>query len=180
VDISKAELAIEKAGVGLQKYLNIMSMLNNVDVSEDLEFQTKYNGFYRMRQRKAEFYEEYYNYLEANKSKRVSFDEVLTHFYNKFNRIEASFCSKLAATIDTNLPIWDVFVPQKLGLKKLPQYCKDRLEKTIGLYTNMQKWYSNFMATGDGKNIIAMFNRKYPDVAVSDIKKVDLALWQMR
>lgn len=76
MDLSKVELAIEKAGTGLEKYLYIMSMLNHVDVSRDLEFRTKYNGFYRMRQRKAEFYKEYFKYLESNKNKRLSFNEV--------------------------------------------------------------------------------------------------------
>ncbi len=180
MDLSKIELAIDKAGTGLEKYLSIMQLLNNVDVSKDMEFQKRYNGFYRMRQRKAEFYEEYFNYLESNKNNRVSFKEVLTHFYNKFSRIEASFSSKLAATIDTRLPVWDTFVLQNLGLKKPPQYCKDRLKRTIELYADIQQWYSDFMATSEGKNIIEMFNRKYPGIVVSDIKKVDFVLWQMR
>lgn len=104
----------------------------------------------------------------------------MTHFYNKFGRIEASFSSKLAATIDTKLPVWDTFVLQNLGLKKPPQYCKDRLKKTIDLYADIQQWYSDFMTTSDGKYIITIFNKKYPGIAVSDIKKVDLVLWQIR
>ncbi len=180
MDLSKAELATENINPGLEKYLVIMDCLHSTDVSEDVAFQKKFNGFYRMRQRKPEFYEEYFNYLESNKNLKVSFDEALTHFYNKFDRIEASFCSKLVATIDSDLPVWDTFVLQNLGLKKPPQYSRDRLNKTINLYSKIKEWYLNFMFTDEGKYLIDLFDRKYPSVNITNVKKIDLILWQMR
>lgn len=48
--------AIIKASVGINKYLKIMQMINNVNVLEDKEFQRLFNGFYRIRQRPSSFY----------------------------------------------------------------------------------------------------------------------------
>ncbi|WP_366923859.1 hypothetical protein MFMK1_000775 [Metallumcola ferriviriculae] len=180
MDMAKALEAIERVEPGLEKYLQIMKLLHKVDVSKDTQFRKKYNGFYRMRQRKAEFYKEYYLYMERNKSREVTFSEVLKHFYNKFERIEASFSSKLAATINPQLPVWDTFVLQNIGFKKPAYSSKNRLEKTIDIYSRIKHWYEAFMVTADAERLIELFDNRYKDVNVSDIKKVDLVLWQMR
>ncbi|MPW27069.1 hypothetical protein GC105_14900 [Alkalibaculum sp. M08DMB] len=180
MDLLKAELALDKIGVGLNKYLNIMSKLHLVDVSKDVEFQTAYNGFYRMRQRKPEFYQGYYEFMEANKVNELSFSEALNHIYTKFGRVEASFCSKMVATINPNQPVWDEFVLQNLGLKKPYPSSKNRLQKTIDLYHKISEWYSNFLETNDSKELIKLFNKKYPNAKITNIKKIDLVLWQMR
>lgn len=43
--------ALLKVEPGLKKYTNILALLHSVDVSESVDFQKAYNGFYRMRQR---------------------------------------------------------------------------------------------------------------------------------
>jgi hypothetical protein len=45
------------------------------------------------------------------------FEEVIWYLYEKTVQVEASFCSKLLCTIQPNMPIWDVYVLKKLGLK---------------------------------------------------------------
>ncbi len=45
-----------KVEPGLKKYMNILELLHSVDVSENMDFQKAYNGFYRMRQRSEQFY----------------------------------------------------------------------------------------------------------------------------
>ena len=45
MDELKIQNAIVKAKPGLEKYLKIMSMITNVDVSQSVEFQKSFNGF---------------------------------------------------------------------------------------------------------------------------------------
>ena len=42
---------------------------------------------------------------------------ILNEIYQKTGNIEGSFTSKLLATINPNLPIWDQYVLKNIGLK---------------------------------------------------------------
>jgi hypothetical protein len=180
MDLERVEFALGKIEVGLTKYLNLMDQVHKVDVSEDNEFQKRYNGFYRMRQRKPIFYKDYFDFMEANKNKGITYNEVLNHFYEKFGRIEASFSSKLLATINPNMPVWDEFVLQNLNLKKPTYSDKNRLNKTIDLYSQISKWYDEFLASNESEEMLTLFNKRYPNTNITNVKKIDLILWQMR
>ena len=60
-------MILERVVIGITKYSWIMRRVHEADVSADAEFQKSYNGFYRMRQRTADFYQTYYAFLEQNK-----------------------------------------------------------------------------------------------------------------
>jgi len=98
-----------------------MKTLKKVDVSTNREFKKRFNGFYRIRQRTPEFYDGFYKKLEASKEgKCPTFAEVLDYFWQQSHRIEASFSSKLVATINPELPVWDKEVLRNLKLKNPP------------------------------------------------------------
>ncbi len=172
----------KKLSVGLEKYQHIMEMLYTVDVSVDKNFQKKFNGFYRIRQKPKMFYEVLYNYLEKNKNSNASFETILLHFFNQFERIEASFSSKIAATLNPNLPIWDSIVLKNLGLKS-PAYNLSkqvRFEKTVDLYNHLMKFYSDLLNNKLSNKMIADFDKHFPEANISKYKKIDLILWQTR
>jgi hypothetical protein len=171
-------LNTDKLTIGLGKYVEIMHEVKKINVSTNMNFQKKFNGFYRVRQRTPEFYECYYSFMENNKNNSVSFEETLLHIHEKLHRVEASFSSKLVATIDPDFPIWDTIILENLGFKR--PYGKDRLNKTVELYNKIIEWYKIFLASGLGINIIGLFEKKYPDVLISNTKKIDLILWQNR
>lgn len=58
-----------------------MELFHSVDVSVDEEFQRTFNGFYRVRRRKPDFYNALYSFLESHKNKKITFIEVLQYFY---------------------------------------------------------------------------------------------------
>lgn len=180
MDFTKVNESLIKIEPGLLKYLHIMERINKTDVSKDLEFQKRFNGFYRIRQRKPEFYMEYYNFMEEHKGEDVTFDLVLSHFHNKLDRVEASFSSKMVATLNPNLPVWDEFILKNLGLKKPAYGTKNRINKTVDLYNNIVKWYEDFLPTDNAKKMIELFDEKYKGVNITDTKKIDLILWQIR
>lgn len=178
VDVEKSLPKIEK---GLQKYQKIFVQFNQVNIANDRQFQKEYNGFFRVRQRTKEFYTEYYKFMELNKSnKNLTFGIILKHFYNLFNRIEASFSSKLLSIINPDMPVWDEFVLQNLRLKKPMQYDQNRIQKTIDLYSEILKWYNDFMQKEEAKRWIELFDLKYPKAGITNVKKIDLILWQVR
>lgn len=181
MDIAKINDSVKRVKPGLVKYLRIMDTLNNVDVSTNEDFQKAYNGFYRMRQRKSEFYEKYYSFMESNKNnKEISFEKTLLYFHNELGRVEASFSSKLIATINPSLPIWDSVVLKNLNLKQPYTYSKDRVEKTILLYNKINLWYQDIIESEQGKRIISIFDSNYPNTPITNVKKIDFVLWQMR
>jgi hypothetical protein len=180
MEIERIKKAIEDIHDGLMKYNEIMNLINKTDVSINKNFQRLYNGFYKMRQREPEFYEEYFKYLEEHKNKDVEFYEVLNHFYMRFNRIEASFSSKLIATINPNQPIIDQYVLKNLNLKKPTYSDRNRLIKTVQVYADVCKGLNEIRESEEGKEIIRQFDEKYPNFSITDIKKIDLVFWQIR
>ena len=173
----------KKIGVGLKKYQWIMQTFKKVDVSTNREFQKRFNHFYRIRQRTPDFYLAFYQKLEDSKNGECpTFGEILDYFWNRFQRIEASFSSKLIATVNPNLPVWDNEVLRNLGLKKPYNYERTatRLEKTKKLYAVIRKWYSDYLITEEGKQQLAEFDKHIPNSDITDTKRIDLILWQTR
>lgn len=171
---------LEKIKPGLIKYQNIMKNLNETNVQEDIMFQKMFNGFYRIRQRNAEFYSCYYELFENSKSEEVSFKNILVHIYKSLGRVEASFSSKLFASLRPDKPVWDSFVLKNLNLKQPNTSDKRRVDKTIELYDSICKWYDDFLLTNEASVIIENFNNMYPHAKITDTKIIDLFLWQTR
>lgn len=165
---------------GLEKYLAIMNHLHNTDVSKDANFHKLYNGFYRMRQRTPQFYFTYYSLLEQKKKSEVTFKDIFLTLKEQTNRNEASFSSKMVASINPDMPVWDQFVMKNAGIK-VPSYSvKNREQRIISAYDQLVKWYADYLQTQEARDIIDLFNIKFPDVGITDVKKIDLFLWQNR
>jgi hypothetical protein len=180
VDDLKLQEAIKKAKPGLEKYLKIMSQVKLVDVSKDREFQRAFNGFYRVRQRPQTFYDTFYSFMEENKGSTPSFEKTLKYIEKELGRIEPSFSSKLVATINPDLPIWDSVVLNNLQLKRPAYYRKDRMEETIRLYEQIVDWYKDYLKDEEGQKMIELFDKEYPNTGITDIKKIDFVIWQLR
>lgn len=172
----------DKIKTGLEKYLRIMQLVKTADVTKNGEFKKLFNGFYRIRQRSKEFYEALYWFLENHKNKNPSFEEALTFFYNKFQRLEPSFSSKIVATINPNLPVWDSEVLKRLKLKKPAAYKskEQRFKETLNAYQEILKWYSKFLHTDEAKKMIKNFDKNIGIINITPIKKIDLILWQTK
>ncbi len=177
--INLNQKAIGKIKIALERYNYIMSNFQKTDVSSDIEFQRKYNGFYKMRQRSSDYYQTYFSFMEQKKSTGVSFEDTLKQL-SKLGRIEMSFSSKLVATIDPTKPVLDEFVLKNLGLSKPKSYSKNRIEQTIELYNKIEKIYTDFLFTNEGKDLLSEFDRFFPGTDLTDTKKLDLMLWQSR
>lgn len=91
--------------------------------------------------------------------------------------VEPSFTSKMLATINPNNHIWDQYVLNNLNITIKTPYDKEEVKlKYKELKNTMNKLLNN-------KNMIKKikeFKNKYNLNNITDIKILDLLLWQIR
>lgn len=175
--------ALEKARPGIRQYLEIMSDFSGTNVAEDRAFQRKFNAFYRVRQRPAEWYKAFYGCMEECKHVRPipGFDDVLDHLWRVLGRCEASFASKLVATLDPSQPIWDRYVLANTGIRPPARTGAQKLAAAKAAYTAIRNWYAQFLASEQGQQVLQLFDTRIAEhTRISNVKKVDFVLWQMR
>lgn len=162
--------------LNLKQYAEIMRRVRETDVSKDEDFQRVFNGFYQVR-RNEEWRKYYYQLFEKMKTEYATFDDILCSLYESTGRIEASFASKMLATLHPDQPIWDKYVIYNLGLD-VP---KRDPEGMVDVYEEIVEWYDRYIRSLNGRQCIKRFDEMLPGYAwISDVKKVDYFLWGMR
>ena len=166
--------------LGLDSYEEIMTVAPVTDVSLSSEFQRKFNAYYRVR-RNEEWRKSFYSLFERAKKEHYSFVDVIGLLFVETGNVEASFSSKMIATIDDSKPIWDQYVLMNLGLELKGKTPRERVINAAELYRRIEDWYMEYLLTDEAKENIAVFNRMLPDYTwVSDVKKIDCLLWGKR
>lgn len=166
------------ACLGLLQYGKIMDQVNATDVSVDKDFQRLFNGYYRVR-RNSGWRTAYYTLFESMKTQPASFESILTQLYHATGRIEASFSSKMLATLQPWRPIWDQHVLNCLSLQRTGVPDSDKLGQAVALYEEIENLYRLFLPTENAKDCIRVFDRTLPGYSrLSEVKKIDLFLWK--
>lgn len=171
-DILRKQLA---QSLGLDRYSEIM----DGDPSSP-EFQRRFNGYYRIR-RNAEWRSIYYALFTKARAENYTFEKIILSLYDATGNVEASFSSKMLATIDSSKPIWDQYVLQNLGLELTGKTQEEKIQNAIMLYDEILRWYNEYLKTEEAQQNIQEFNRWLPQYSwVSDVKKIDCLLWSKR
>ena len=172
-DIEKALDNLEKRAQDIQHYMNIMSKVKTVNVADDQDFQREFDFFYKVR-RNAEWRKVFFEIFERKKKKNCSYKEIITELYEGTGQVEASFASKMLASIDENMPIWDSKVLDRIRIKSSNKRGQQKLEETIELYDVIVQWYSDLKANKASYNeYITSFDSRFPDYSsISDTKKI--------
>jgi hypothetical protein len=110
----------------------------------------------------------------------VSFVEVLEALHRTTGRYEASFTSKLFATIDPNMPVIDSVVLRNLKLRLPASASKQRVARIADLHSKLVISFSEFLGMKMGRHLVQGFRNKYPSANITEIKMVDFVLWQTR
>ena len=166
--------------LALDKYQIILHRVNEIDVSKDSGFQKTFNAFYRIR-RNAEWRGNYYRIFECAKREKFSFEKVIVELYSETGNVEASFSSKMIATINPNKPIWDQYVLHNLGLKLIGRTPQERIKNAVEIYGQINNWFNDYLQTDEAYRNIEEFNRWFPSyIWISDVKKIDYLLWSKR
>ena len=161
--------------LGLDRYEEIMQA-----DPQSSDFQRIFNGYYRIR-RNEEWRQHYYALFCKARDEHYSFGQIITELYQNTGNIEASFSSKMLATIDASKPIWDQYVLQNLGLVLTGKTKEEKLQNAVRLYDSIVAWYEEYLKTDEANENIKAFDRLLPYYAwISNTKKIDCLLWSKR
>ena len=157
------------------RYNEIMAMSKTPN---DAGFQKKYNAFYRIRRNEA-WRAEYYRIMEMYRKRgSAEFGEILLRLFQATGQIEASFASKMLATLDADMPIWDSNVLKTLQLSLKGNTSEIRMSNAVVLYGRICWWYKTFLQTDTAKTMLRRFDSEFPEYAsLSATKKIDFILW---
>jgi hypothetical protein len=180
ISTEQLQQSLSKLEHPIKDYVWIQSRFNETsDPQKDFDFRRRFNRYYRVR-RNARWQDSFYELMGSCKNKAIDLKYVLSELHKGTNRIEASFASKLVATLNPRCPVIDSIVLKNLGLK-LPKYtAQNRIDLTCAVYQALTDRFANYLASSDGKKLVGGFRRKYPDVDITETKMLDLILWQMR
>jgi len=181
ITLNKADIdaALPRIAVGLNKYLWLQSHRDTCDLRFSSEFRKRFNGFYRVR-RGPDWQNKFFELLEKRKGLTVRFDEVLETLLRTTGRHEASFASKLVATINPDMPVIDSIVLRNLELRLPPSGSKQRVARIQELHNRLAACFTEFLRTETGRYLVDRFREEYPSADISEIKMLDLVLWQTR
>ena len=166
--------------LALDKYKLILNNVKAVDVSKDFGFQKMFNAFFRIR-RNAEWRECFYELFECAKKNHFTFEEIINGLYMQTGNVEASFSSKMLATIDQDKPIWDQYVLHNLGLELKGKTSQERIKNAAMIYSQIEDWFDEYLQTDEAYENIVEFDRWFPSYTwLSAVKKIDYLLWSKR
>ena len=184
ITIAQVKKVLPKIAPGLQKYLCLRCRFHEVNVLKCQQFQTDCNHFFRIRQKSKEFYDEYYRFMEKHKNdESLTFEAVIDHLHRKTGSVEASFASKLLSMINPDKPVLDSRVLATLDIKRVRHSdSKEWIKRNKDTYNAICAWYENHFKSGVAAKWIELFDKRYPDARgrMTDVKKIDLILWQIR
>ena len=162
----------------LKTYAWLQAHYAQRDVTRSEEFQRTFNGFYRIQKRDRTWRDHFYALFEEAKRTRPSFEQVLCKLYTSTGQYEASFVSKLVATIDPNMPVIDSKVFENLGLR-LPTYgSPHRAERIVKMHDTLRSCMAAYLSTEDGQKLVQRFRERYPQHNFTETKMLDFVLWK--
>jgi hypothetical protein len=190
VSVLNPKTAIEdclETAFSLKIYMDICAAIQQEDFVATPEFRKTFNGFYKVRQKSAAWYDKYYGLMEEQWLANRGFRELLISLEPVSGTIDVSFVSKMMAAVNPALPIWDKYVLQNLGFLKRWERLngKDktlRIDEAERIYEDIKSWYDEFICSTDGKECIAEFDSVMPHYKekLTSVKKIDYLLWSKR
>lgn len=167
----------------------------DTNIAADVSYQKNFTGYYRVR-RDALWLQAFYQYLEENKTNRdISFETILRYLSGvehtvrktgknpggKAKTVEASFASKMLATINRDHPIWDSQVLHFFQIKVDDRLTgEDKIRHCVEIYRQMEQEITQFIHSPAGKECIALFDETFPNCRdFSAYKKIDFYLWNL-
>lgn len=165
----------------LSRYAYTVEQLHRTNVEEDLAFQRTFNGLYGVR-RNADWRGRFYRIFEQQKSNSdIQFGEVIRSIFESTGRVEASFASKLIATVDPTRAVYDSIVRSNLELRTPTGSGLEKIAAAVDVYEAIQGHLDAMILADRFPLLRKRFDRAFPQFKeFADLKVVDLMIWQMR
>ena len=173
----------------LSDYAWLRDNLLKVDVVSNQKYRNKFQHFYTFYNENDELIRDkdwldiFFSILQREKCNTdVSFSNVLCEIEGDTGRIETSFSSKLIATINPEMPVYDSQIRESLGLRNPSSFTRDeRIEIAEEVYCELQEKTLEIISLDGFNELKRSFDEIFPEYrGFTDIKKLDLFLWQNR
>lgn len=139
VDVPATLAALERRGA-IQRYVWLQQhRLDPVPPGSD--YRRRFNGYYRLQRQSQAWYNAFYGYfsevrelLNVPGAQLPTYADVLQELHNRCGRVEASFASKLLATLDPNRVVLDRIVLRRAQLALPARNIENRQAATVHVY----------------------------------------------
>ena len=180
---AEVELALARIEPGLSRYLAVMGFTTgHTRWYDNPDFRRQFNAFYRVRRNKETWQPAFYELFGEATVTMHSFKDILLKLHARTGRIEASFASKLFATLHPHAPVIDAEVMRNLGVR-LPSSTTpiaERVERIVELHAQMCRCFDAYVSSDAGVSMLQAFQTRFPQAGITPQKVLDLVLWQNR
>lgn len=173
--------AIKKA-LSLDKYISIREIVDKNDIEEISNidgFQKTFNYFFKVR-KDDEWRKKFYNYFkDVVHNKDITFKEILLHISYEKN-IETSFSSKMLASINPEMPIWDKYVKKYFNIVVNRNDLNYGIDYMVKKYEELIEKVKEELAKPEIKEAIDEFKKEFGEYNLTDVKILDFIIWSNR
>ncbi|GGP26837.1 hypothetical protein [Silvimonas amylolytica] len=179
--------ALNKESIDVYRFLSERYL--SVDPGADAVFQFMFRSFYRLDNAglTPKFKQRYFDLMqdakEAGRADLVSIVKELWKFPNRKGQqsLQFSFATKLAATVDPRLPIYDAEVASLFGFQP-PHPSKPfevRLDTYLSFYCKLRRLYEQTLTNNQLNFTRTLFREKFTcnEAQVSEQKALDFIFW---
>ena len=160
----------------IARYNWLLAELHKRNVANDLAYQKKYRGFWKMRFPTASYCSAYFKLLEANKSNGSFPPQTISTSLQKISgKLEFSFATKMAHMVNQRTPIYDNMVSQFFFV---PRPSSD-LTAYLNIHGFLVTEYQRILSNGLLASAITTFRTVHPNAAHhSNEKVIDWLMWE--
>jgi hypothetical protein len=88
--------------------------------------------------------------------------------------------SRVLVSLSLSMPVIDAIVLKNLNMRLPPSGASDRLAGICKIHQSLQSSLDAILQSENGGHLIRKFREKYWPADITDIKVIDLILWQTR
>ena len=155
------EFDADKINEIIDEYVAIRCFANGTKNFTVPEFKVLFNKFYKIRQKKPKWYNDFYNTFANYKRTPKSFEDLMKKLYKATGEIHPSFCSKIITTFNPNKPTWDKYVLQFLGyILDEPKDPYERIHYYATIYDEIEKEFNAHLGDKNVKDAIVRFDEQ--------------------
>lgn len=172
---------LSRRQVDLSRYARTIEQVYCTNVAEDPDYQRTFNGLYGVR-RNVDWRQKFYRIFVQQKSVPApEFRDIVQQIFECTGRVEASFASKLIATLDPKKAVYDAIVRSNLDLPTRASAGHARIEAAVSDYEAIQAHLDALVHSEVFPTLRQRFNNELPEfTSFTDLKVLDLMIWQLR
>lgn len=156
----------------LKRYDYLKENLLTKSVSDDLEFQRKFVGLYKVRFLPNK--KEYFQIMEREKTKLShDFRGLLSEMYSVTGRFDVSFISKLISIINPSCPVWDSILVSRLKIKP----SGNDLNAKVSDFNLLSQRMQDILIHGRFSALMEAFEVRFGKRGYVPMRVLDVSIW---